>query len=178
MTTPRDSPRVRMGAFERTACECGHCRLTCRAMPGTLGPGDVDRIAAFVGAEPDEQFLQANFRAADPVSVTLSNGKEIEAPRVTPAQRDDGTCVFLAAEGRCSVHPAAPYACSRGLPCQHDEDRTRELTAVLLEANAASVDYGMTWDWLRRKGAVAPPAEEQIDRVLELAAELEVPDEA
>lgn len=33
-------------------------------------------------------------------------------PTIAPRSTDDGRCVFLTADERCSVHPVAPFGCS------------------------------------------------------------------
>lgn len=148
--------------FERTSCDCSKCTAACRTMPGYLIPGDIERIAEYVGADPDdENFLIKNFRASEGPLVSRS-GKLFRIPTIVPAQFDDnGRCVFMTRDGRCSVHKVSPFGCSRFNVCDEPTtDAEKRSTAGLLSI-MRSWDYNLVWMFLFETGHRAPPLGER-----------------
>jgi len=97
--------------FERTECGCAGCRVGCKTMPGFCGVGDVERIAAYLKREPDAQFLTEFFEHSEGAKL-VARGELFEVPTINPAQRPDGSCVFLKPDGGCAVHPVSPFGCA------------------------------------------------------------------
>ena len=101
--------------FQRTTCACDACRVGCKTMPWMLTIGDFERIAHHLGKAADIVFLTENFVASEGAKVGrfTENGIEtFQIPTITPAQKHDGSCVFLQKDGACGVHPVAPWGCS------------------------------------------------------------------
>lgn len=107
--------------FEPSSCSCDQCRQTCRTRPGFCAPGDVERIAAHVGMSPAGDFLQDHFRPLGGPLVQFGDPIDcdpVNVPVIVPAQREDGCCVFLTADGRCGIQPVKPTGCAVSNACQ------------------------------------------------------------
>ena len=102
--------------FERTSCDCDVCKVGCRTMPGSLIPGDLDRICEYTGHEIGSDWVLSNFLASDggKVGVPCDDGSMLffEVPSITPRQKEDGRCVFLDDEDHCKIHQVAPFSCA------------------------------------------------------------------
>src|SRR4051812_30620276 len=96
--------------FSRTVCDCAECQMACRHAPAYLVPGDVERIAAGQGQAPGSAWVLDHFAASDGPLVQ-GRGAPFHVPTIIPAQRADGSCVFLDEAGRCTIHAIAPYGC-------------------------------------------------------------------
>lgn len=93
--------------FERTRCSCPGCVRCCYRHPGPLAVGDYERIAAVVGEDVAREKLRRSYGA-----LLASSYGIVRVPTITPAMRDDGGCVFLTEEDRCSIHESAPAGCA------------------------------------------------------------------
>lgn len=156
--------------FERSVCACDKCKAGCKHMPGSLAPGDMDTIAKFVGADPDNaEFIRQNFRASDG-TVVIIEGKPKMVPTIVPAQQEDGRCVFLTDDDQCAIHPVAPFGCRNfeicGVDTEEDEYKSRCQISCILQSH----NYLWTWAYLHTTGHIAPPARK---RRAALNAELE-----
>ena len=132
--------------YERSSCDCERCKWVCRSKPGTLAPGDIERIADFFEVEVTPEFISKNFRAADGIN-TVRNGEEVSIPTIVPAQRPNGDCVFLA-QGKCTIHRVSPFGCSRFNACNTTPEGIAESEEKVLAAAMAcanSVDYVLIW---------------------------------
>lgn len=97
--------------FSRTECSCSECVACCRRQPGPLAPGDLERIAEFLGESTVE--ARRHFMASKGALVANSStGRTFRVGTITPKRDERGACVFLTPEGLCSVHPVAPTGCS------------------------------------------------------------------
>ncbi len=75
-------------------CKCGDC---CRGYGGTyVTPGDIRRIAAYIGEDPDS--FQARYC-------------QMSGRRPVLAQAENGYCIFW--KELCSIHPVKPRMCRR-----------------------------------------------------------------
>lgn len=128
--------------FEPSSCRCDSCRQTCRVKPGFCAPGDVERIAGHVGVEDVRQFAVDNFDACDGLTIPFGNEKFV-VPVIVPKQREDGRCVFLTADERCSVHPVKPFGCSR---CNACEGGNAAANNAIMEAIALDDEYLYRWN--------------------------------
>ena len=137
--------------FERTFCDCSACCAVCRVQPGALAPGDFDQILASVGKECDDlPYVYGHFVA--------DHDAKTKTPLIRPAQHQDGRCVFLQADGRCSVYRVAPFGCTRQNAC---EPFHTDAMHALHDAITASLDYQWTWEELASNGQACPSHEQR-----------------
>ena len=135
MATQTRDPRE---VCERIKCACEKCKSPCRHMPGALIPGDLERIAKHQGVEVTDEWVVANFLASSGAKVLL-RGEVTSVPSIVPEQKPDGSCIFLNAEGGCSIHGAAPFCCSYTAVCDKISER-EALRASRLGVNAQIED--------------------------------------
>lgn len=139
--------------YEPSSCRCRQCIAACRSKPGMLAPGDIERIAAYVGAEPTGEFVERSFRAADGEMATFGEDR-IKVPTIVPAQHEDGRCVFLTVDERCAIHPAKPFGCSRQNGCEPENERALE---ACFGAIADGEEYLEQWTQLAMDEMVDVP---------------------
>lgn len=93
------------GAFRCTRCgDC--CRNLGTEQTVLVLPSDLRRLARFLGLDPvqtEARYLERNAFFSD----------ALERP-VRSLRAVDGRCIFLAADNRCTVHPAKPRQCRDG----------------------------------------------------------------
>ena len=107
MANPREQ-------FERTECACDDCKSHCKREPGFLIPGDWEQICERKLGDDLAQlhnFVTQNFRCSDKTKAITPDGLMV-IPTIVPARKDDGSCVFLDENERCTIHDIAPYGCS------------------------------------------------------------------
>lgn len=153
---------------ERTFCDCRRCKAFCRTMPGDLAPGDLERIAGYLGVEPTDQFVLNNFLAAEGRTIP-EGGEDKIVPTIVPAQRVDGSCVFLTSDDRCSIHPVAPYGCSRFNYCDEPTPDDFRRMRRMLHAVETAQEYLTKWALLRIKKRVARQLGDQLTSFEKLA---------
>lgn len=103
-TTPADAP-----PFARTTCACADCQACCTQQPGALAAGELETIAAYLGRRVSD--ILGKFWASPGALVGNSRtGETLRVGTITP-KLVRGRCVFLTDDGRCGVHPVAPYGC-------------------------------------------------------------------
>lgn len=153
--------KIDLDIIERTYCDCPECKLACKTMPGSLAPGDAKKIAEFMHRELDNKFLETYFDASDGTVVMTPDGPMI-VPTIVPKQRADGSCVFLTADCRCSVHRVAPYGCRNFTVCDHGgsdgEQGSKSATQVAAILTEPKKEYLWHWGHLNSTGHVALPA--------------------
>jgi Fe-S-cluster containining protein len=127
-------------------------------MPGYLLPGDAERIAQYLGMSLED--LQ-DYLLASPGAIVMGPSafgrvrKRIRT--IVPAQNEDGSCVFLNGEDRCSIHSAAPYGCGwfdTHQSQEQGEERSYEGLITITE-QANNSPYKTLWRRLEEKGRVA-----------------------
>lgn len=98
--------------FERTACSCDECIACCKRQPGSLAPGEFERIEAYL--KEDRETAKSHFWASPGAVV----GKVVEGAlktfsigTITP-RMENGRCVFLNEQDRCRIWPVAPFGCA------------------------------------------------------------------
>ena len=97
--------------FARTTCACRDCTACCSRQPGSLAPGDLERIAAFLG-KPVRAVLARFWASPGALVLNTTTGRTFRIGTITPRMKD-GHCVFLdTLAHRCTIHPVAPFGCS------------------------------------------------------------------
>lgn len=107
-------PAFDLPVYERTTCDCAGCRVGCKTMPGMCGVGDTEAIANHLGSACDAEFLTAHFEHSKGARMLVRAGggiQDIRVPTINPAQKADGSCVFLDDNGYCRVHAVSPWGC-------------------------------------------------------------------
>lgn len=117
--------------FKRSVCACGPCTAFCFTKPGYLIPSDLFRIADhLVTAERIEKtqdvftFLRASKGA---VLGDTKSGQLFRVGTITP-RLENGRCVFLTEEDRCSIHAVSPFGCSHF--STHDDHRGADIKSL------------------------------------------------
>ena len=126
-------------------------------MPGTLAPGDIERIAEYFGVDVTPDFINKNFLASDGFK-SVEGGRPIEVPTIVPAQKPNGECVFLSSSGSCTIHAVSPFGCSHFSVCADTEEDAK--LASFVEA-CKNPEYVCTWGHLHQRGLSAPPIAER-----------------
>jgi Fe-S-cluster containining protein len=96
--------------FGRTTCSCPDCVRCCHEQPGSCAPGDVERIADYLGLPVRVASLRFVASPGALVGHRLT-GQVIRIGTITPKRRN-GRCVFLDEADRCTVHAVAPFGCA------------------------------------------------------------------
>jgi Fe-S-cluster containining protein len=114
--------------FARTKCACAECVACCKRQPGPLAPGDFERIADHLGESPAE--AERHFCASPGAIIRTLDGRIARVGTITP-RFEDGRCVFLGPDDRCTIHAVAPFGCSHfDVHMTADEANPRSLWAV------------------------------------------------
>jgi Fe-S-cluster containining protein len=97
--------------FPRTTCACSDCVQCCKDQPGSLIPGDFEKIADHL------QISHAEARAffwASPgaLVMNLQTGRQFRIGTITPRATRKKGCIFLDENNRCKIHPVAPAGCA------------------------------------------------------------------
>ena len=102
--------------FPRTSCACAPCTEFCKKSPGHLLPYDLFRIADRLVADKTitetkqvMDYLQASKGAVVGDSQT---GKLYRIGTIVPKRQENGRCIFLSEDDRCSIHSVSPFGCS------------------------------------------------------------------
>jgi len=152
-------PEVRKEfGFARTVCACGECTINCHFIPGYLIPADLERIAARLGYDDLFEFAINNLLAS-PGATVLDGGRVRQIPTLVPARREDGACVFLDGQDRCSVHDVSPFGCAFFDVHQSREESDRRSCYGLAEIDRAWGEghfYAQVWLLLSKLGLTAP----------------------
>jgi len=146
--------------FERTACSCRPCTVSCEHVPGALCPDDLGPMAAFLGYDDVGAFALDHLLASDGVVITVAaTGEKVTLRTLVPASNDHGGCKFLS-DGRCEIHPVSPYGCAFIDAHQSDSEyafRADALYRALYEDLQSDGPYIRTWRVLHSAGRTAPP---------------------
>lgn len=151
--------------FERSVCGCSQCKAPCQVMPGMMAPGDLNPILEECGYTMDspieqvEEFLLEHFVASDGAVVMDTDGNVHRIPTITPSVNEKG-CVFLDAEGNCSIHSVSPYGCRNFNVCGGDDHDDFKVKAALA-AIAKDPEYEAMHKWLLSNGKTSRPLSER-----------------
>ena len=125
--------------FQRTVCGCKADRENCHQQPGYLVPGDLERIAAYLGNEPKDVH---ELFWASPGAVVARDGQLYRIGTITPRREEvngKARCVFLNDDGQCVVHPVAPFGCAYfdvHLPLEEGQARSMWGLRTIIEDGA------------------------------------------
>lgn len=163
--------------YERTSCECSKCQTFCRHIPGTALPGDILTLARHLGREDEDhtyEFTAEFFQATEGTSIVCGEDS-LQVPTMIPRQKPNGECIFYE-EGRCRIHPAAPFGCRTFNACDGagEEPMNNQRMLHALTIISASPVYLLHHARLVREGQVARP---QPERIAEYVAELDALEE-
>lgn len=157
--------------FPRSKCACAGCVACCKAMPGMLIPGNAERIGSARPALFPSEYLVASDGA-----LVIYQGRPMRIPTIVPAQKPDGSCVFLDEMDRCTIHAIAPFGCthfdthqSRSGRGGADARSSAGLQAILQDTSG---NYLRLWKYLARLGCTAPPLQERRERLERLLKEV------
>jgi len=96
------------------SCSCEICQSACHHTPGWFAPGEVEKVAQFLGISLDELFkkyLTVDSWELDHGSIdVLIPGVISEETGIRNRSLLFGTCVFLKG-GLCAIHAVKPYEC-------------------------------------------------------------------
>lgn len=112
------------GASVSTDCVCAKCVAACENRPGWFKPGEVEKVADYLGIPLPQLFkdaLAVDWWEADedfPETFVLAPAMTGEEAGSEYPGDPHGACVFLV-EGRCSIHPVKPFECRS----YHHDDR-------------------------------------------------------
>lgn len=135
-------------------------------MPGALIPGDLERIQEFVG-DTSTEFVLNNFQVSDGAKVLKRvKGTDylISVPSIVPAQKPDGSCVFLDENDRCKIHSVSPFGCAYCDSHQSKEEgeaRVRFMVTAQIEAHQHNAPFSQMCVLLEQLGLRAKPLEQR-----------------
>jgi hypothetical protein len=132
-------------------------------MPGALVPGDLEAIAEHLGVHMSGPWVEEHFRASDGAKI-IRQGEFLSIPSMVPSQKEDGSCVFLDDDGRCKVHPVAPFGCAYLDMHMGEEEADARSKAIIISQVEDSESDGFYSKCIRilcGKGLVAPPLVER-----------------
>ena len=124
--------------FPRTECGCARCCVGCRTMPGTLAPGDVERIARSQGMGVEELADSGRLLASEGARYLRINHRTgavqtMQHQSIVPAQDETGACVFLGDDGECTIHAVSPFGCA-GFDSHHSHAESESRAHALIGA--------------------------------------------
>ena len=99
----------RLPPFDPTTCACKADRNLCKRQPGHLLPGQLQKIADYLG----KSLKRTKKLFWNSPGMILENPKDKSLTRIrtiTPVFRK-GRCIFLDKRERCKIHPVAPFGC-------------------------------------------------------------------
>lgn len=103
-------------ASERTSCACDDCREHCKQQPGPLIPRDVPRIIRHLWDASRQGPTARDIFVASPgataVRITSRGFDKVQIGTIVPKRQENGSCVFLDENERCSIHEVAPFGCA------------------------------------------------------------------
>ena len=111
-------------------CICPGCVSACRNDPGRLVPDDVRKLSRLLGIS--ERDLENDYlvrvsvasggHTLHALAPAKSKGRRFVAAPGTAAPdyyaKEEGRCIFLDDNDRCSVHEAKPFECGAYMGCR------------------------------------------------------------
>jgi Fe-S-cluster containining protein len=155
--------------YERTKCSCSECRACCKTMPAYLGVLDIEKIAEFLGVTLPEVMNKLEASSGALVFSNKSGLRRIET--IVPSSRPDGSCVFLSKDGKCKIHPVAPFGCAF-----FDMHMTREegnkRSSPMLQLIEQDMVYQLQIRALKKRGQISERPEVKRQRLNALVEKL------
>ncbi len=147
-------------------------------MPGCLAPGDLPLIMEYQGAQAEPTaWLLEHFEASEGAKAMKEvNGKPVvfNIPTIVPKLTPTG-CVFLK-DGKCSIHPVAPFGCAYH-DTHMDEKEGYAISHAMAVAQCKSWEthgsYAQAWEILKANGKVPPPLVERKAKLRAATLEIE-----
>jgi Fe-S-cluster containining protein len=100
-------------------CFCKECIAACKSFPGVLMPGDIGRLARYLGISEQELFdehLAVMDLGWTRVPVPATN--KAPAGMIFVSEEDvRHRCHWLSKRGLCLVHEVKPTECAEAMPC-------------------------------------------------------------
>lgn len=170
MTTISLPVRTEFG-FQRTVAADPSDILNCKCMPGMLVAADIERMAAPAGAADVLGWAKENLLAS-PGAIATQAGRVFRIRTLVPARQANGSCRFLDANDRCTIHADAPFGCAF-VDSQMDRDDAElrvvaAMKSVMESWRRQDDGYADLWNILNAMGRVAPGPEvcrKAMDRV-------------
>ena len=145
-----------LSSFLRTICDCKECTGCCLEMPGPRIPVDGRLIADHLNitVEQLEEKLVAS-PGATCAKYTHAGWVQYQIHTITPARKEDGTCVFLQEDMHCAIHPVSPFGCAYFDSHHSRKDGDDRMYAALV-ATDTSPEYKELWLRLYNAGRRSP----------------------
>lgn len=164
-----DPARTEFGA-QRTKCACFECTIHCKFQPGYLIPGDIERIHKHVA--PDltrEAFAEKYLDASRGATVMIVGCGETNVPTLVPQAKEDGTCIFLGADDRCTIHEVSPFGCAFFDSHQTEADGSdlsnKAIRGLMGGTLPGTLEYNSLLQHLRQTGHIAPSPSARKERM-------------
>lgn len=144
--------------FIRTECACAGCKAACRHLPGYMVPADLQRISERLGYGDPVAFA-LDYLLASPGAIVVDHCEVRRIRTIVPARRNDGACIFLDEDERCSIHAESGFGCAFFDMHQSQEEADRRSSRGLCEIDRSwrtNHLYAQLWLLLNAIGRVAP----------------------
>lgn len=136
-------------------------------MPGYLLPHDLIEIGTRVSNGVTREFLSGYLLASEG-AVVQTGDQRFRIPTIVPAQKADGSCVFLNEHDRCTIHDIAPFGCAyfdtHMTNEQADDLSSCGLHTILADFRENGL-YRAVYETLASSGRTAPPLHERRKRL-------------
>jgi len=136
-------------------------------MPGSLIPGELEKIAEHTGHADDGEWILDHFVASEGAVVGKQVGDAVvmfQIPSIVPRQKPDGRCVFLDENNYCTIHEVSPFGCAYH-DVHLDKEAADERSHYAIYAQAAGNEpgqpYGQWHELMTALGLVASPLAER-----------------
>lgn len=103
-------------------CNCDTCKGMCRFKPGWFMPGEVEKVAAYLGISIEDLFrndLCVDWYESNEDMFVLSPSPDHGLSGTEYPSEPHGVCDFLREDGTCRIYPVRPYECRESI---HDEE--------------------------------------------------------
>lgn len=101
--------------IEVADCTCASCQAACKRKPGWFHPGEVEKVAEFLGITLQELFdkylmVDSWETRREFIDILCPAVKGQEPGGRSAVRGGEGECVFFH-DGLCSIHPVKPLEC-------------------------------------------------------------------